>query len=291
MVAIQLSMAITLLMVCGQKKSWRELRAVRRVLESLVGKLQNYRVRWFTDNQNVVRIMMTGSRKLLLQREALAIYSFAVSNSVHIEPEWIPRSDNQVADFLGRLRDTDDCSIHPEVFRQLDTLWGPHSIDRFASYTNTQLPRFNSWFWNPGTEAVDAFTCDWLDEMNWLCPPPYLIPRTIRHAQHTQASGTLIVPEWPSAPFWPFLFPEGETAAPFVKAPLVLPGTTNLVCQGRSGSSLFKGKPNTNLLALRLECKCLGERQVWMPTWICIHMHIHTACRHRHVKSPTVFTS
>ena len=36
-----------------QSSTWRELRAVRNVLESLASKLLNQRVRWFTDNQNV----------------------------------------------------------------------------------------------------------------------------------------------------------------------------------------------------------------------------------------------
>ena len=38
-----------------QSSTWRELRAVRMVLESLAHKLQNERVRWFSDNQNAVR--------------------------------------------------------------------------------------------------------------------------------------------------------------------------------------------------------------------------------------------
>ena len=106
----------------NQSSTWQELRAVRMMLESLVGKLQNYRVRWFTDNQKMVWILMTGSRKPPLQKEALAIYSFAVSNAVHIKPDWVPRGENQVADFLSRLTDTDDWSIHQEVFKQLNTL-------------------------------------------------------------------------------------------------------------------------------------------------------------------------
>ena len=190
--------------------TWRELRAVRMVLESLIGKLHDHRVRWFTDNQNVVKIISNGSKNPSLQKETLAIFSFSMANSVHIDPEWIPRSENQKADFLSKLTDQDDWSIPPEVFRQLDTLWGPHTIDRFANFCNTQLPRFNSHFWNPGTEAVDAFTCDWGDDVNWLCPPPYLIPRTICHALQTHACDTLIVPEWPSAPYWPMLFPDGH---------------------------------------------------------------------------------
>ena len=37
-----------------QSSTWRELTAVLRVLMSLVDKLKNFRVRWFTDNQKVV---------------------------------------------------------------------------------------------------------------------------------------------------------------------------------------------------------------------------------------------
>ena len=234
--------------------TWRELRAVRLVLESLVGKLRGHRLRWFTDNQNVVRIISTGSKKPSLQKEALAIYSFAISNGVHIEPEWIPRDENQKADLLSKQPDQDDWSIHPNVFKDLDEAWGPHTIDRFANYCNTQLTRFNSRFWNPGTEAVDTFTCNWEGEMNWLCPPPHLIPRTIQHAKRTHACGTLIVPEWPSAPFWPMIFPNGQQPAPFIVAMVLLPKSASLICPGRAGSSLFKREPNANLLALLLNC-------------------------------------
>ena len=64
---------------------------------SMVDKLKNFRVRWFTDNQNVARILL---------------------------------------------------------------------VDRFASFHNCQVPRFNSRCWNPGSEAVDAFTVNSSDENN-----------------------------------------------------------------------------------------------------------------------------
>ena len=43
-----------------QSSTWRELTAVYRVLHSMTVKLRNSRVRWFTDNQNVVRILQVG---------------------------------------------------------------------------------------------------------------------------------------------------------------------------------------------------------------------------------------
>ena len=60
-----------------QSSTWRKLKAVRMVLESLVPKLKNERVRWFSDNQNVVMILNIGSKKPDLQKEALAVFSIA----------------------------------------------------------------------------------------------------------------------------------------------------------------------------------------------------------------------
>ena len=75
----------------GQSSTWRKLRAVRMVLESFQSKLKNERVRWFTDNQNVVRIVQCGSKQPSLQIEVLGIFSACVSNNIRIKPEWIPR--------------------------------------------------------------------------------------------------------------------------------------------------------------------------------------------------------
>jgi len=75
-----------------------EICAVRMVLEALKAKLTNERVWWFTDNQNVVHILMVGSRKPDLQAEALTIFfSISLAHHLHIEPEWVPRKNNETA--------------------------------------------------------------------------------------------------------------------------------------------------------------------------------------------------
>ena len=38
-------------------------------------------------------------------------------------------------------------------------------------------------------------------------PPVYLIGRTIFHLEACGARGVLVVPNWPSAVFWPIVFP------------------------------------------------------------------------------------
>ena len=194
---------------------------------------------------------MVGSKKDELHAIALKIFALAVQHCIRLEPEWIPRELNEKADYLSRIVDLDDWFLNPAIFAELDSQWGPHTIDRFASFSNTQLPRFNSRCWNPGSEAVDAFTANWAGETNWLCPPIALVPRVIRHAQACAAKGTLIVPCWPSAAFWPLICPSKDSYSMFVVGVRSLPLTSSLFLPSLSGAVLFNGQvPNTEVLAL-----------------------------------------
>ena len=85
-----------------------------------------------TDNQNVARIVLYGSRKPILQQEALTIFATLVKGKTKLGPEWILREVNQLADYLSRLVDYDDWMLNPLVFSQLNALWVPFTIDRFA---------------------------------------------------------------------------------------------------------------------------------------------------------------
>ena len=79
-----------------QSSTWRELSAVLRVLMAVATKLKNFRVRWFTDNQNVARILLVGSKKPLLHALAVKVFSLSVQNHIKLEPEWIPRELNEL---------------------------------------------------------------------------------------------------------------------------------------------------------------------------------------------------
>ena len=105
-------------------------------------------------------IVLHGSRKPILQEETFAIFTTGVNNQIRQEPEWIPREENEFADYLSRIVDHDDWMLNPAVFQELKCYVGPHTIDRCADVHNRQLERFNSQYLNPWSEAVDAFTCD-----------------------------------------------------------------------------------------------------------------------------------
>ena len=118
----------------GKSSTWRKLAAVARVLESIAA---NHRVRWFTDNQNVAHIISVGSRIPELQVLAVKIFYLVLQYQISIEPEWIPRECNELADYVSRIVDYDDWMFNPEVFETLDVMWGPHTVDRFAYSANT----------------------------------------------------------------------------------------------------------------------------------------------------------
>ena len=48
-------------------------------------------------------------------------------NDIQIDAQWT-RDANVRADLLSRVVDKDDWSLNCEIFAQLDSRWGPHSV-------------------------------------------------------------------------------------------------------------------------------------------------------------------
>ena len=97
-------------------------------------------------------------------------------------------------------------------------------------------------------------------ENNWICPPVSLIVDSVRHLMSCSGRGTLIIPELPSAYFWPFLHEGSSQFKSFVLEVSVLPAIDDLLLEGpgqkqiyKSRPSLFRGCPKFRMLALRLD--------------------------------------
>ena len=161
--------------------TFRKILAVKFVLLFLVNQLSGMTVKWFTDNQNVPRIISSGSSKGHLQSEASSIFNIYCNYGISIEVEWIARSQNGRADYLSCIYDADDWGLSPLSFHRIDLAWGPHSIGRFVNHVNAKLLRFNSRIWNAGAEGIDAFLMDWAGENNYVCPPVCLFLRVLLH--------------------------------------------------------------------------------------------------------------
>lgn len=238
-----------------QSSTFRELKAVRLVLESFASCLAHKECKHRSDNQSTVSILATGSNKEALQREATRIYALCRHHGIRLFPEWIPRNLNHRADYWSKVIDTDDWMLNPVHFLELDQLWGPHTVDCFASFNSKQLPKFYSRWFCPGCAGIDAFTLDWSGDNNWLVPPIHLVARVLRHLISGGEAGTLVVPFWPSAPWWPLLMKDCGTTQDFVVDYRDIPLHPLTFLPGSADSDLFgSGTPDCRILALRIQC-------------------------------------
>ena len=72
------------------------------------------------------------------------IFKVCLSNSILIEIEWVPRNNNERADYLSRIEDFDDWGISEELIAFIVAHCGMLKIDWFASHYNRKLERFYS---------------------------------------------------------------------------------------------------------------------------------------------------
>ena len=120
----------------GNRSTFREVAAIRRVLESFADDVLHR-----TDNKNAEIVLSVGSRNKELHMEAAAVYRLCRELGMRLTVEWVSRDENTRADELSRLEDSNDYMLDPACFNYLDALWGPHTIDRFASLKTKQLER------------------------------------------------------------------------------------------------------------------------------------------------------
>lgn len=245
-----------------KSSTWRELMAVCCCLKSMSQVLTHQRVKWFSDNKGVTSIVHKGSMKKELQDIALEIFSICISKSIYLEMEWIPRSENSLADYYSKIgEDFDDWGLSLSLFDMIQSRFGIFSIDWFASEHNTKVERFFSRYWNTACLGVDAFTVSWAFEHGLFVPPISLVTRVLRKMMIDHAKGVLVIPLWRSAAFWPILCPEGQFV-PNVVNWLDLPASRNYYTRCKNGKGMFG---NTDLkfrmLALKIDF-LLKKRQL-----------------------------
>lgn len=205
-----------------QSSTFRELMAVRQVLQSFSSELAHEKVLWHSDNLNTARIIQKGSTKPSLQKLAYEIFDLCLKYDITISSKWIPREFNPLADQISKSVDSDDWGVDFETFNYIQSIYGNFTIDRFASFHNKKVERFNSKFFCPGTSGVNAFTQNWRNEFNWLCPPISLLGECLNHLKLCNGKGVLLVPLWKSSYFWPLLTPDGKVFYDFIKHYLLL---------------------------------------------------------------------
>ena len=128
--------------------------------------------------------------------------------NVIIEPILVPRDHEAIvqADFAGKFKNTDGWSIDDISFQTLQTIAGSSfTCDVFAHSSNNRCTKFYSLIPSLGTSGVNAFSMDWSQDYNFICPPMKEIIFVIRHISENPCKGVLVVPHLESSRFWHFL--------------------------------------------------------------------------------------
>ena len=171
--------------------------------------------------------------------EAVSVYRLCLELGMRLTVEWIRKDENTSADQLSRLEDSYDYMLDPACFNYIDTFWGPHTIERFASLKTKQLERYCSRYRNPGWVATDGFSVSWSHEVDWLFPPPYLEPHVLRYTSVGREYGTLVVPEWHSASWWPLLVEKGGSWKSFISQSIQIQRYKGIFLSGSASSDIF----------------------------------------------------
>ena len=184
----------------NQREMWAVLMALISFRQEVAGKTIQIR----SDNITTVAYLnrMGGPRQGLNQI-ATAIWAEALHNHVSISCCHIAGIDNTGADHLSRLHDRHEWQLNPRLFHLLDGMWGPHTVDRFASILTAQLDKFNSRYYHPLASGVDALTQqDWSENNNFVNAPFRLIPQILEILKVQRADATIIAPMWKAQPWY-----------------------------------------------------------------------------------------
>lgn len=264
-----------------RSSTWREAWAVCKFVEFAAPVLEGCRMRIQIDNSGLVFGLggvvpgfevkaYGGSKKVDIHELIVRICDACVRYKITLLPVWIPREQNEEADYLSKMTDHYDFALSKLLFRSVDKQWGPHTVDRFSSGSTVRVEsgRYNARFWRPHAEGcigIDAFSHDWSGEVNWLHAPYRLIGKVVQHMLHCKADGTLIVPWWVKAPWWPLLRRGDGKWASFVQGTRCLGDSVGFFKGQRKVGALvtpsnslaeLEELPVGQLWALRIKCSC-----------------------------------
>lgn len=198
-----------------------ELMAVLLGLQSFLSDIKNEHIRVQCDNVTAVSYINNfgGVKSLNCQKQAKNIWLWAFQRNIHLSAEHLPGSTNILADRASRIFDDNtEWTLVSHVFSKVLDKFGSFSIDLFASRLNNKLPLYASWKPDPSALFVDAFSRDWNDFKDFFAFPPFsIILQCLRKICADRAQGTLVVPLWPTQPWFPKLMKM------IVSTPLILP--------------------------------------------------------------------
>lgn len=131
------------------------------------------------------------------------IWQWCESRDLWIFASYVESKENK-ADWDSRVLSVDtEWELSNTAFTTIIRHLGQPDLDLFASVANSKCKNYFSWLRDPEALAVDAFTVCWTSLNFYAFPPFTLILRVLKKIITDQAEGILVVPDWPSQPWYP----------------------------------------------------------------------------------------
>ena len=184
-----------------------ELKAVYLSLRSLCKEDSSVHIQIMSDNSTTVAcINKQGSIKSApCDRMTRYIWQFALERNIWLSAAHCPGALNIEADQASRVfNDSSEWALTDNTFKEItaniDLI---PTTDMFASRLNKKLPQYVAWQPDPDAWAVDAFTLNWKPIMGFYFPPFSVIGKVLEKLQSDGAVGIVVVPCWPTQPWFP----------------------------------------------------------------------------------------
>ena len=183
----------------------KELTAIWFTLTSLCRDCKNTHIRVLTDNTTALAyINKKGGRIQSLNDMARQIWLWAHKQNIWLSAVHLPGKLNVEADSLSRTHygTETEWKLAPEVFKCIDNIVGPLTVDLFASRLNNQCSKYISWHPDPKAIAIDAFHHPWKGTNLYAFPPFSVIGAVLQKVAREEGTLFTVLPLWPTQPWF-----------------------------------------------------------------------------------------
>ncbi|CAC5403252.1 unnamed protein product [Mytilus coruscus] len=151
-----------------------ELKAVLLSLKWFCSSKEKNHAQVYVDNMVALNyINKMGGRIVKLNKLTKELWNWCIKREIWVAAFYLPGVANIEADRLSRSINVDiEWKLNENVFHIINSLFGPHDVDLFASKINHQLPRYFSYFPDSYAEAVNQTCCmcnrSHISEISWF---------------------------------------------------------------------------------------------------------------------------
>ncbi|KAA6375872.1 MAG: hypothetical protein EZS28_028599 [Streblomastix strix] len=159
-----------------------------------------------TDNSYAAYDINRGSAAVALVKLTDSILETAEDLNLQLHTFHIPDKLNVIQDSLSRFRTTGYYQNFQDILTEaLFGLQVRPSIDMFANRRNRKFKRFMTLLLDNWATGQDCLLYSWTGEVSNLHPPTPMIQATFNKAKQEGVPAVIVVPNWPSQPWWPSL--------------------------------------------------------------------------------------